>query len=155
MQCGECCGHLGLMFRIIEGYNNYSFLICNEYTGEKHKVEVTPALHHLYDDKQIFCELPEACPFFRRSDLDNLWYCTVHLTRPDVCREYGCWRFLILDSQGNRAGRVMGSRHLHAEDPLLRSVWDNSVGILIEPDDSAWDRKMCEIVRSAGFQVRE
>jgi len=143
------------MFTIVKDHGDYSFLIRNEYTGEEHEVTVAPHLRHLYDDKRIFSELPEICPFFRRNEEDGLGYCTVHLTRSDVCREYGCWRFLILDSQGKRAGRVMGSRHLHADDPLLRSVWDARVRPLIIDDDTLWDQKMREIIRSAGFDVRE
>ena len=154
-QCGECCSHLGLMFQIAEEYDNYSFLVRNEYTGEKYEVTVAPLLHHLYNDTEIFTERPEACPFFRRNDQDSLYYCTIHLTRPDVCREYGCWRFLILDSQGKRAGRVMGTRHMHAESPALQTVWDARVRNLHEPDDHVWDRKMCEIVRAAGFEIKE
>lgn len=143
------------MFRIIEEHAPYSFLVINEYTGERYEVSVTPSLYHLYDDRRVFAELPETCPFFRRNDEDGLWYCTIHFTRPDVCREYGCWRFLILDPEGRRAGRVMGIRHLHTENPLLRSVWDTRVSILQEPDDTIWDLKMCEIIRSAGFVIRE
>jgi len=142
------------MWAIEREISDYTFLIRNEYTGERYEVVVTEVLHSLYDDKNVFNELPEACPFFRKGSNDNLWYCTVHLTRPDVCREYGCWRFLILDSQGNRAGRVMGTRHLHAENPDLQRIWEEKVRSLVEPDDSVWDRKMCEIIRLAGFTVR-
>jgi uncharacterized protein len=111
-------------------------------------------MQYLYDDLTIFTEHPEACPFFRRNDRDGLYYCTVHLTRPDICQEYGCWRFLILDSSGIRAGRVMQNRHLHAESPYLEEVWDMYVRVLHEPNDIVWDKKMCEIVRNAGFVIR-
>ena len=154
-QCGECCSYLGLMWQIIGESGNYSFIIQNMYTGQKYEVTVTPPLRHLYDNTGIFTERPEACPFFRPHDSDGLYYCTVHLTRPDVCKEYGCWRFLILDSEGKRAGRVMDSRHMHAEDPVLQTLWDSRVRTMHEPDDEIWDRKMCEIVRAAGYVVRE
>jgi Fe-S-cluster containining protein len=143
------------MFEIVRENDDYSFLVRNQYTGEKYEVEVALPLRHLYDDRQIFTRLPEACPFFRNNDRDGLYYCTIHLSRPDVCREYGCWRFLILDAEGKRAGRVMEYRHMHAENTILRSVWDTRVRILHEPDDREWDRKMCEIVRNAGFEIRE
>jgi Fe-S-cluster containining protein len=143
------------MFMIIEEYADLSFLVRNQYTGEKYEVSVTMPLQHLYNDKRIFNELPEACPFFRRNGEDGLYYCTVHLTRPDICREYGCWRFLILDSDGKRAGRVMGTRHMQAENPVLHSVWDSRVKTLQESDDEIWDRNMCEIVREAGFVIRD
>ena len=154
-QCGECCSYLGQLFEIIETYGNYSFLARNQYTGEKYPVSVTPLLYHLYDDREIFYERPEACPFFRKNHENGLYYCTVHLTRPDICREYGCWRFLILDSQGNRAGRVMKRRHLHAENSRLLQIWESEIRTLHEDDDDIWDRKMREIVKKAGFIIRE
>lgn len=153
-QCGECCSHLGLVFQIIEQRGDYAFLLRNQYTGATHQVSVSPGLYHLYDNRQIFEERPEACPLFRFNPDTGLYYCTVHLTRPDICREYGCWRFLITDGHGNRAGRIMGTRHLHTEDPGLRQLWDAEVALLHEDDDRIWDQKMCEIVRKAGFIVR-
>lgn len=143
------------MWAIEKEISEYTFQVRNEYTGERYMVEVTEGLRSLYDDKSIFTDLPEACPFFRKGRDTDLWYCTVHLTRPDVCREYGCWRFLILDPQGNRAGRVMGSRHLYAENPGLQQIWDEKVRNFSETDDVLWDKKMCEIIRAAGFIVRD
>lgn len=143
------------MWAIDHEISDYTFLVRNEYTGDRYTVVVTETLRSLYDDKSLFISFPEACPFFRKGRDTDLWYCTVHLTRPDVCREYGCWRFLILDSQGNRAGRVMGTRHLHAEDPDLQRIWDEKVRPLKEPDDITWDRKMSDIIRTAGYIVRD
>jgi uncharacterized protein len=142
------------MFRISRQTGEYAYLVRNEYTGEKHEVCVAEHLRHLFDDEGIFALLPEACPFFRRNDEDGRYYCTVHTTRPDVCREYGCWRFLILDREGRRAGRVMGTRHLHAEDPDLMLFWDERIRTLHITDDQEWDRVMADIVRSAGYTIR-
>ena len=155
MQCGECCSHLGLMWKITEEHPDFSFTIQNAYSGEYYSVSVPQSLRHLFIDTHIFSELPEACPFFRCNNQDGLWYCTVHLSRPDICREYGCWRFLILDPNGKRAGRVMGTRHLHAENTSLQKVWDEQVRTLKEPDDSIWDQKMCKIIQNAGFIIRD
>jgi len=143
------------MYHIVKSFDDYSFLIRNEYTGMKYRVEISEPLRHLYDNMSIFTELPEACPFFRRNDLDGLWYCTVHLTRPDVCQEYGCWRFLILDKQGKQAGKVMGNRHLQVKDPELGSVWENQIRTLDNMDDSTWDQKMKQIIQAAGYDIRE
>ncbi|NLL10334.1 MAG: YkgJ family cysteine cluster protein [Methanomicrobiales archaeon] len=143
------------MWAIEEELPCYTFLVRNEYTGMRYEVIVAEEHRVLFDDKSVFTSLPKACPFFRKGKDTDLWYCTVHLTRPDVCREFACWRFLILDQQGRRAGRVMGTRHLHAEDLELQKIWDEKVRVLIEPDDAAWDEKMCEIIRSAGFIIRD
>ncbi|MDD1730136.1 MAG: YkgJ family cysteine cluster protein [Methanospirillum sp.] len=154
-QCGECCSHLGLVFEIIEDYGDYSNLIRNQYTGLRQIVSVSESLHMLYDLHDIFLERPEACPFFRFNTNDGLYYCTVHLTRPEICQDYGCWRFLILDNQGNRVGRVMERRHLHTESESLEKIWEHCIRTLHEDDDEIWDRKMCSIIHTAGFKIRD
>lgn len=143
------------MFEIIEEFGGYSFLVRNQYTGQKHRVSVTPQLYHLYDNRDIFVERPEACPFFRKNHADDLYYCTIHLTRPETCREYGCWRILILSSDGKRAGRVMHSRHLHAEDSELEKIWDQEIRTLHIDEDRIWDQKVREIIRKEGYIVRD
>jgi len=111
-------------------------------------------LQPLYEDKKIFVEREEACPFFRENPDDGLFYCTVHLTRPEICREYGCWRLLILDREGNRAGRVMQARHLDSENPRLTEVWSRYIHPIHELDDQEWDTRVAHILRTAGFVVK-
>ena len=104
-QCGECCSHLGLVHSIAEDRGNYEFVVFNRYTNESDIVTVDTDKHALYDDKSIFEKLPEACPFFRHQPDSEKAFCTVHLTRPDICRDYGCWRMLIVSRTGyGRAG---------------------------------------------------
>ena len=78
--------------------------MCNEYTGEETAVTVDPDKVLLFLDRSIFEELPEACPFFRTDQKTGKAYCTVHLTRPEICRDYGCWRLLISISGGGGPG---------------------------------------------------
>ena len=104
-QCGECCSHLGLVHTIQEDYGDYHFLVKNLYTGEKTAVAVDPDKVSLFCDTSIFEERPEACPFFRYDQTSAKGYCTVHLTRPEICRDYGCWRMLVLDPHEKRAGQ--------------------------------------------------
>src|SRR5512136_3112271 len=111
-QCGECCSHLGLVHTIDRYCGDFHFLLKNQYTGEKTAVAVDPDKIVLYRDTSIFQERPEACPFFRYDRVSAKGYCTVHMTRPEICRDYGCWRMLVLDSHGKRAGRIMCRRHL-------------------------------------------
>lgn len=152
-QCGECCSQMGVMYQIEEECGPYSFRVRNQYTGDRYLVTILPMFHTLYLDKEIFKRFSDACPFLREGD-DGLCYCTIHLTRPDVCREFECCRFLILDSSGERAGRVMGNRHLSADCPHLQSVWDTCISLLDEDDNAIWDKKMCDIIRNAGYKIR-
>jgi Fe-S-cluster containining protein len=153
-QCGECCSHLGLVHTIREDCGDYRFLLNNEYTGEKTAVAVDPDKIALFCDRSIFSERPEACPFFRYDRLSSKGYCTVHLTRPEICRDYGCWRLLILDSEGKRAGRIMCQRHLASEDEALTRLFEDPINHLVEPDDALWDERVIRVLVAAGYTVR-
>jgi hypothetical protein len=154
-QCGECCSHLGLVHVIAGQSGEYRFVIRNQYTGEKTEVTVDPDKTGLFSDRRIFEERPEACPFFRYVDREKKGYCTVHLTRPEICRDYGCWRILILGPGGERAGRIMGNRHLASEDANLAQLFRDRVDTLPALEDAAWDRQVIGILASAGYGVRK
>jgi Fe-S-cluster containining protein len=154
-QCGECCSHLGQVHKIKEELGNYRFLVCNQYTGEKTEVAVDPDKVSLFLDKRIFIERPDACPFFRYEQSHAMGYCTVHLTRPEICRDFGCWRILILDSGGKRAGRIMGRRHLASEGAALTRLFEeNSRDLAQSSDDEAWDDKVIRMLVKAGYIIR-
>lgn len=153
-QCGECCSHLGLVHTIREDYGNYRYLVNNEYTGEKNTVVVDPDKIVLFRDRSIFAERPEACPFFRFDREAAKGYCTVHLTRPEICRDYGCWRILILDAEGKRAGRIMCQRFLASEDERLTRIFEEEINNIAEPDDAAWDDRLTRVLVAAGYTVQ-
>jgi hypothetical protein len=154
-QCGECCSHLGLVHTIKEDRGDYRFLVRNEYTGEETEVSVDPDKVQLFLDRGIFEELPEACPFFRTDKKTGKAYCTVHQTRPGICREYGCWRMLILDFRGRWAGRIMYRRHLVSDDAILNRLFEQCINSIDEPDDDAWDDEVIRILSKAGYAVRK
>ena len=154
-QCGECCSHLGLVHTIDKDYGDYHFLVRNQYTGEKTAVTIDLDKVTLFCDTSIFGERPEACPFFRFDPASSKGCCTVHLTRPEICRDYGCWRLLILDKKGNRAGRIMCQRHLATEDEALPRLFEEHINHLCEPDDAAWDERVITMLVAAGYTVRK
>jgi Putative zinc- or iron-chelating domain len=151
--CGECCSHLGLVHVIREdhGYHEYSLL--NLYSGDVTRVTVDPDKVHLLGDRSIFEREPEACPFLRNDPAHSRVCCIVHATRPDICREFQCWRLLILDREGRQAGRVMGSRHLSTVNPSLARFWEERIGSISEENDAAWDLRMEQVLGEAGYRV--
>ena len=153
-QCGECCTVLGLVHIIHEDLGNLRFIINNRYTGEKSGVEIDPDKVTLFSDKSIFSLHPDACPFFRFELRSGKGFCTVHLTRPDICRDYGCWRILILNPSGRRAGRIMARRHLDSEDEVLTRLFAEYINGIVEEDDSSWDDRVFSMLKDAGYSVR-
>jgi hypothetical protein len=132
----------------------FEFLVNNQYTGEKNVVRIDPDKYELFSDTRIFGDHPEACPFLRYHPKDRLGYCCVHLTRPEICRDYGCWRMLILNSLGKRAGRVMYRRAFFSDEDDLSRLWKECIDDLAEPDDSVWDSVVIGIITRAGYTVR-
>lgn len=151
-QCGECCTQMGDVFHIREELGDLEFLIYNQYTGEEHTVRVDPDKTHLFLDYSISPDEPLSCPFLRRN-VAGLSYCTVHETRPEICREYSCWRMLILDLHGKRAGRIMDLGHFSAEDPRLQEIWDEKIEDLDSSDRTAWERNVSAILSKEGYTV--
>jgi Fe-S-cluster containining protein len=154
-QCGECCHHMGQVHIIKEIIGEYEFLISNQYTGEKTMVIVDEDKHRIFVNKNIFLKHPEACPFLRYREGETKAYCTVHITRPEICRDYGCWRLLILDASGSRAGRIMFQRTFFADDENLARLWKTAIDPIIEVDDALWDTRIRMILSCAGYTVLE
>jgi Fe-S-cluster containining protein len=149
-QCGECCSIMGEVLSILEDYGSGRFLLLNRYTGEKSQVSLDADKKSLYFDTD---GLPNACPFLRFSHPEGKAYCTVHQTRPEMCRDFGCWRLLILDAAGNRAGRVMQRRYFCPEESALALIWEAKIRDIDEPDDQRWDRSVIQILTREGYTV--
>ena len=152
-QCGECCSHLGLVHVIEEEYGNYRYLVKNRYSGERTRVSVDADKVGMFDDRSIFDERPEACPFFRFDHSASKGYCTVHQTRPEICRDYGCWRILILDSEGTRAGRIKCQRFLASDDTRLSRIFREKIDTVTEPDDARWDERVIHVLTEEGYII--
>ncbi|TAJ43953.1 YkgJ family cysteine cluster protein [Methanofollis fontis] len=154
VMCGECCSQMGDVHVVEEEYGQGRFLMLNRYTGERHRVEIDPALARLYPDRRIYERWPGACPFLREKPRTGENVCIIHRTRPDICQEYRCWRLLILNEEGVRAGRVMERRHLAADDPALKEFWEQTVAVIREDDIARWDERVTGLLERAGYTVR-
>jgi hypothetical protein len=146
---------MGAVLFISEKLSSRISVLTNRYTGEKIVVEVDQDKLSLYDDDQsIFLRYPEACPFLRFHGQTGTAYCTVHQSRPEMCRDFGCWRLLILKPDGSRAGRVMCWRYFCPDDPDLARIWEERIRDIDESDDGVWDRMVQMILRGEGYLVR-
>jgi Fe-S-cluster containining protein len=142
-----------LVHRVTEDRGNYTFVIYNCYSGDVKEVRVDPDKIEFFEDRSSIEALPEACPFLR-FDQDGKAWCTVHLTRPDICREFCCWRLLILDSEGRRAGRILYQRTFVPDDEELGRLWERIKPELTGLNDEEWDDSVIRNLTAAGYRVR-
>lgn len=146
---------MGLVFRREKSLGDYKFEVSNRYTGEKMQVRVDPDKIRLYDELETAPAPGEVCPFLYTGHRAEESCCLIHLTRPDVCREFFCCRIVITDPHGKRVGRIMGTRHLCSETPELEEIWEGRVKLLQEPDDAIWEEEVVRILTCAGYTVRQ
>jgi hypothetical protein len=60
---------------------------------------------------------------------------------------------LILDSNGRRAGRLLGAGHFAADDPALHDLWADQIEDLEITDRNEWERKVRAILSREGYTV--
>jgi Fe-S-cluster containining protein len=153
-RCGNCCCHMKDVYRIIEGRGNYTFVVHNHYTGDVTEVRVDPDKIALFEDTSSIEGLPDACRFLRFDTETGKSWCTVYQTRPDICREYCCWRLLILDAQGKRAGRVMYQTTFVPDNDALGQLWERVEPTMEGLSNTEWDDKVIGILTASGYRVR-
>jgi Fe-S-cluster containining protein len=77
------------VFGIVEQTDTNEFRIQYLITGVQQVVRVDKDKEQFFSAATIFNKRPLACPFLRESE-DGYALCTVHETRPDLCRGYFC-----------------------------------------------------------------
>ncbi|MCQ8894194.1 MAG: YkgJ family cysteine cluster protein [Methanolinea sp.] len=152
-QCGECCSVMGQVFAVREKRGTFRYIFENLYTGEETEVEVSIPWRKLFSSGERLAHWQDPCPFLRQDPASGKAVCTVHGTRPGTCRDYGCWRVLVLDTSGQRVARVMERRYLHLEGPSLERAWEEfRDGIDSLPDDE-WEGAVARFFRERGYTV--
>jgi hypothetical protein len=62
---------------------------------------------------------------------------------------------LIVNSTGRRVGRIMFSRYLCSEDPLVTRIFAECIDPVQEPDDNRWDEMVIRVFTKRGYMVRK
>ncbi|HOW03935.1 YkgJ family cysteine cluster protein [Methanospirillum hungatei] len=88
-RCGHCCSYMGDVFGIMEQSGPFEYRIQYLITGVQQVVTIDQDKEEIFSSTTILDKQPLACPFLRFDD-KSLAMCTVHQTRPDLCRIYLC-----------------------------------------------------------------
>lgn len=150
--CGDCCSTMGEIISILEQIDTYKFRI--GYTdGEERIVTVDSDKMELFREQQQDDKKSIACPFLRQR-APHIRICTVHASRPELCRMYLCSRILVLNKDGKKAGRVLpDTRSFTTEDRTLLDLWCLTIRDIPIPDDEVWEKNVEEIFTRAGYRV--
>ncbi len=144
---------MGELIRIEEETGTLKFRIRFTATGNEMEVTVDHDKQVLFRTRDLKTLQPEACPFLR-SDKNKKALCTIHHTRPDLCRIYICFRLLVLSPDGDYKGRVQdGSRFFSTMNLDLRRLWQDGIAGAIIPDEAVWETSVAEVFERAGYRI--
>jgi uncharacterized protein len=153
--CGKCCMHAGGdLVEIERKLSGRDFLCRQRILGGTFRARVEDRFLDIFADTRENAAHPTWCPFLRPlPDQDGRYVCTIHSSRPVVCRSYICCTVRIYQADGTEAGKVKGRRSLSTEDSELRRIWDEAIGSLGIDDDIAWRKAMISVLNGAGYRL--
>lgn len=144
---------MGEIIEIREQLDSRTFRIGFTVTGEERIVSVDPDKINLFCETELTTSRPMACPFLREASTKK-FVCSVHMSRPGLCRQYSCYRLLVLDAKMNRIGKVAdASRYFTTSDLDLRRVWNQKIAELVIPDEFLWEEYVEHSLVRAGYVV--
>jgi Fe-S-cluster containining protein len=144
---------MGDLIRIEEETGHLMFRIRFTSTGNEMDVMVDEDKQALFREQDLKESQPGACPLLRL-DKNKKALCTIHHSRPDLCRIYACFRLLILGPDGDHRGRVQeGTRFFSTMDANLRRIWQTEIECATIPDEAVWENFVKEVFEHAGYRV--
>ena len=65
--------------------------------------------------------------FMQKNLSGDRFACAIYATRPQVCKEFRCYRMLIFDRDGHERGRIMARNELRTMDETLERIWKEQI----------------------------
>jgi len=149
-RCGKCCRSFGEFIKIERQLTSRDY-----YSRYGLKNELF--LAHIeadYADMQppYSKEGEKGCPFIRKNQNGSGIACAIYATRPQICREFRCYRMVIYNSAGHECGRILGRNELKTNDEPLARIWKESIAQRL-PHHSymRWETAVIEALADHGY----
>lgn len=158
-RCGKCCTSLGPLISIKRQLNDRDYYCHNMIDNTIFPVQVDAAFREEFSDEFITRSTAPAstemrgCPFLRKDPRGDSTTCAIYQTRPKVCRDFRCFRMLILNREGIVCGRVIGKNTLRTGDTCLETLWNGKVVALPYGDTDAWTKKVTGLLNEHGYRA--
>jgi len=94
----------------------------------------------------------KGCPFMRKNPDGGGIVCAIYATRPRICRDFRCYRMVIVDHEGHERGRIMGRNDLKTTDKTLERIWKEQVAPLLPShSDVRWEKAVMDALAPHGY----
>ena len=136
--CGKCCRSFGEFITVERQLTDTDYYCRYGITGELFLVHIQPEFAEEiagdYEENGGKDPGRQGCFFSRKNPDGKGFACAVYPTRPQVCRDFRCYRMLIHHhATGEMRGRVIGINELKSEDDALISIWADRIAHLPHP----------------------
>ncbi|WP_243670150.1 YkgJ family cysteine cluster protein [Methanoculleus chikugoensis] len=155
--CGRCCMQAGgALIEVEKRLTSRDFLCRQKVVGGTFRARVEERFLDTFRETSENDRHPSWCPFLRPLPEERGKYvCTIHNSRPLICRSYICCTMRIFDSGGREAGRVKGGRRsLVTEDAALRRCWDEGGRTARDRRRYRLENRSCRDPRPCGIPGR-
>ncbi|MGA2120811.1 MAG: YkgJ family cysteine cluster protein [Methanoregula sp.] len=131
--CGKCCSSFGSFIAIERQMNDRDYYCRYSLTRDRFPVHVDA---EYTDEVSERYSAPAGtggsagkrpCPFLCRKKDGVGLTCAIYATRPQVCREFRCYRMLVYDSSGHLSGKVIGAGEISTVDETLARLWKEKI----------------------------
>jgi len=138
--CGKCCASFGEFIKIERQLTDRDYYCRYGITGEIFPVHVQPEFADEIEEEFLGSDpknpgIPgKGCAFMKKNPEGKGFACAIYPTRPTVCREFRCYRMLILHpSSGETRGKVIGINELRTKDENLAAIWNEKIAHIPHP----------------------
>jgi uncharacterized protein len=156
-RCGKCCVSLGPYITIERQLNDRDYYCRCKIDNTILPVQVEPEYREEIAD-EFTAEGPapsptekKSCVFLRKNRHGEGNCCAIYATRPKVCRDFRCYRFLIRNREGEICGSVIGKNTIRTDDATLDKLWNEQVMTVPYGDSTSWTKRVAGILREHGY----
>jgi uncharacterized protein len=161
--CGKCCSSFGSFITIERQLNDRDYYCRYSVTNDLFPVHVDAEYEEEVSERNsmragsIIPSMKKPCPFLCRIHDGDNFICAVYATRPQVCREFRCYRMLIYDTDSHPAGKVIGVNEIRTSDEALARLWKAEITLVPHAhpagaNDPVWVKTVTGILAAHGYR---
>jgi hypothetical protein len=150
--CGKCCASFGDFIKIERHLTHRDYYCRYGIKNEMFLAHVEGDYTVSYPTDSTGEKPVKGCPFLKKNLSGDGFACAIYATRPQVCKEFRCYRMLIYDHEGHECGRLMGTHDLRTKDKTLARIWKEEVAPIHDPRDSRQEKRVIDILAAHRYR---
>jgi len=152
-RCGKCCRSFGEFIKIERKLTSRDYYCRYGIKNELFLAHIEADYADSQPPGSKEGERLKGCPFIRKSQNESGISCAIYATRPQICRDFRCYRMVIYHKEGHECGRIMGRNDLKTTDGTLLQIWKEHIAQRLPPHgDARWDTAVIEALARHGYR---